>query len=209
MTGFTRPGSVFRVIEKWKNIPGYEGYYQVSDQGQIRSLDRVVKGGPWGTQTVKGQVIATTTRTDGYAAVHLRREGKRTKHLVHRFVLEAFVGPCPEGAEARHLNDVKGDPRLENLEWGTRSENNLDRTRNGINHYRNRKECPRGHPLEGDNLMPSQLKNGHRSCLACSRAISVFKLYPDLKPHIQVIGDIHYRNIIGPKRRLSRSDYPL
>lgn len=198
------------MTETWKDIPGWEGFYQVSDQGRIRSLDRMVQG-KWGLQRVRGQLMSTVIRNDGYITVHLRREGKRTNHLVHRFVLEAFVGPCPEGMEARHLNDVKTDARLENLEWGTRSENNFDRGRNKIDYYSKRAACKRGHDLVEDNLVPNQktTRNGVKTCYACAKAHSTLKVKPnaDLKPFFQEVADIHYQNLVGEKKRMYRADF--
>lgn len=60
-------------------------------------------------------------------AVSLHKKGKQVFCLVHRLVLEAFVGPCPKGMECRHLNGDSGDNRLENLRWGTPRENAADR----------------------------------------------------------------------------------
>jgi hypothetical protein len=63
----------------------------------------------------------------GYYALKMRRDGKTLNAMVHRLVLETFVGPCPIGQEARHLNAIKTDNRLENLVWGTRSDNEKDK----------------------------------------------------------------------------------
>lgn len=89
--------------------------------------------------------------------------GKRTEKFVHHVVLETFVGPRPEGMEARHLNGNHSDNRLRNLAWGTRAQNGQDK----IEHSPNCKKC--GRPLEGRNLM--MVKNGRpnraRKCRAC------------------------------------------
>jgi len=67
----------------------------------------------------------------GYPRVTLRKNGRYNVRKIHRLVLEYFVGPCSEGMQCRHLNDIKTDYRIENLRWGTQSENQQDSIRNG------------------------------------------------------------------------------
>lgn len=192
--------------EQWKDIKGYEGYYQVSDQGRVRGLDRTVPGGRWGTQFVKGGIISQVVRRDGYPTVHLRKDGKRIKHLVHRLVLEAFCGKRPEGMEARHLNDDKMDARLKNLEWGTRSENNLDRTKNKIGYYASREACRKGHEFVDANLVPNQLKLSRgpvKTCYACQKAHNTIKVHPSLSEKFQEVSDIHFENLVGERKRMT------
>jgi hypothetical protein len=106
--------------EEWKDIPGFPGY-QASTLGRTRSPRKILKPSP-------------TSR--GYLSVVLYRDGKQNSRLVSRLVLEAFVGPCPPGCEARHvLTNDKADNRLANLAWGTRRENAADRVRHGTVMY--------------------------------------------------------------------------
>jgi hypothetical protein len=70
---------------------------------------------------------------NGYRHVNLRRDGKSTAYGVHRLVLLSFVGPCPDGMQCRHANGDKADNRLENLCWGSATENAADRVRHGTN----------------------------------------------------------------------------
>lgn len=118
--------------ERWLPISGYEGDYEVSDRGRVRSflaskprvpLPRLLRLGETGRRRKGDQ--------KRYLIVRLWRGGKSRTHYVHRLVLTAFVGPCPEGAECRHLNGDRHDNRLENLCWGTRQENYEDRLRHG------------------------------------------------------------------------------
>lgn len=95
------------------------------------------------------------------------RDGQTTG--VHRLVLEAFVGPCPEGMEALHGNAIRNDNRLCNLRWDTKSENSQDRVRHGHHHLANRDRCAYGHLLVEANFAPSRPKRG-RECLACYTA---------------------------------------
>ena len=114
----------------WREIPGWEGWYEISDTGQVRSMDRRVPD-RWGTDRFyHSRPKKLTIDPNGRPRVKLNRPGKHDLRFVHHLVLEAFVGPCPDGQECRHLNDVKTDNRLENLAWGTREENCKDLVRN-------------------------------------------------------------------------------
>jgi hypothetical protein len=116
---------------KWKPVVGWEGLYEVSDQGGIRSLTRtgITK---FGVREYKGaDVHAFLHKSTGYLAVNLTRRGVRTQQLVHMLVLAAFIGPRPKGGQTRHLNGQRSDNRLENLAWGTALENAQDKRAHG------------------------------------------------------------------------------
>lgn len=120
--------------EEWRPVVGWEGLYEVSNLGRVRGVDRRVPAPAQGsTRFVRGCVLRQVgTRSDGYMQVGLRRGGKLgSSYLVHRLVLEAFVGARPDGMECRHLNGVATDNRLVNLAWGTPLENARDRVRHG------------------------------------------------------------------------------
>jgi NUMOD4 motif len=116
--------------ERWLPVVGYEGLYEVSDLGRIRSLDRIVitQRGPW---RYKGKTLEPHISNRGYPEVSLCRAGEQVHRLVHLLVLSAHVGPCPPGQEARHGPAGKLDASKANLCWGTRSQNIRDRTRDG------------------------------------------------------------------------------
>lgn len=116
--------------EVWKDIPGYEGSYQASTQGRIRSVDHQVPGrchytGEMFTRTVKGRILkpGKFCKT-GHLSVVLGR-GTAGKP-VHQLIMLTFVGPCPNGQEVLHNNGDPADNRLSNLRYGTRTENILD-----------------------------------------------------------------------------------
>ena len=120
------------------NIPGFQGYGVRSD-GTVWSCRIAKRGRPGAIGNHWQQLKPHIDR--GYAQVALRRNGKLRSYRVHRLVLEAFVGPCPDGQECRHKNGVSTDNRLENLCWGTPKDNRADARRQG------RLSCGERHPI--------------------------------------------------------------
>ena len=121
------------MTEQWRTIPGYEGSYEVSDQGRVRSVDRVVhcaasKHHPNGRiRRFPGRLLKGDRDKDGYIHVLLHCAPSKERKAVHQLVLEAFVGPCPPGQECRHLDGKRARNALDNLCWGTPAENGQDR----------------------------------------------------------------------------------
>jgi hypothetical protein len=114
--------------EIWKPIPGFVDSYEVSNLGMVRSLDRVVEClNRWGSisrKHLKGRILKPATNEGRHLFVSL---GRGNQEFIHRLVLSAFVRPCGEGEECRHLDGNPANNRLENLAWGTRLENMADR----------------------------------------------------------------------------------
>lgn len=126
-----------QVTERWLDIPGYEGRYQVSDEGRVRSLDRTItqknRHGGETTRVYPGRVLEGWANAKGYLCVGLSLPGERPNTAyVHHLVVLAFVGPRPavDGEEIRHLDDNKSNCRLTNLLYGTSSQNTSDWHRN-------------------------------------------------------------------------------
>lgn len=94
--------------ESWKQIKSFPAY-EVSDQGRVRRTGR--------------GIMKTHSNEKGYLRVVLSEAGRQKSFMVHRLVLEAFVGPQPVGLECDHINEIKSDARLVNLRWLSRSEN--------------------------------------------------------------------------------------
>lgn len=115
--------------EIWQDIEGYEGY-QVSNLGGVRSLDRMVKHPKGGLKTVKGKILKQFITKKGYKRVHLAKDGVMKTFFVHRLVYEAFCGEIPDGYEVNHINEVKTDNSLENLNLMTSKDNCNFGTRN-------------------------------------------------------------------------------
>lgn len=153
--------------ERWLPVPGYEGFYDASDLGRIRSLDRMVRTNGGAMRLSPGQVLAGGTYKDGHKHVTLCREGKRRTFTIHGVIMLTFVGPRPEGLEIRHLNGIPDDNRVVNLAYGTALENAEDRDdRHGRNFQSNKTHCPFNHKYTPENtyVVPT---TGVRQCKAC------------------------------------------
>jgi hypothetical protein len=113
--------------EIWKAVVGYEGLYEVSSLGRVRSLTRIDgQGRNW-----PGRMMTIQVRGDGYPLLRLSNGVVGKSWLVHTLVLTAFKGRRPRRAEARHLDGVRANFRARNLGWGTVKENATDRIVHG------------------------------------------------------------------------------
>lgn len=153
--------------ERWLPVVGYEGLYEVSDHGQVRSLDRIVRRGVRGVSRRAGQMLKPNVLTYGHRQVSLYRGGVRRLRQVHNLVLEAFVGPRPEGLLGLHWDDDPANNHISNLRWGTPRDNTLDMIRNGNHPGLNKTRCKRGHRYTAETTYIN--KRGQRSCRACRR----------------------------------------
>ena len=148
--------------EQWRAVPGYEGSYEVSDHGSVRSLNRVTHDG----KHLHGQAIRPYRMPTGHIRVALGKFGKKKTLKVHRLVLLAFIGPAETGMECLHIDGNPSNNYVENLQWGTKSENVKDQIRHGV-HVEARKEaCPQGHPYNAENTY-RRSKSNYRQCRTC------------------------------------------
>jgi len=115
-------------------VVGYESTYAVSDAGRVKRVESVVWNCKGYYLTRKERVLKPGNDRDGYQLVGLCQDGQRSTRKVHRLVLEAFVGPCPDGHQTRHLNGDKQDNSLGNLAWGTAAEQMADIEAHGNRH---------------------------------------------------------------------------
>lgn len=176
----------------WKFIPGYEGIYQASNEGEIRSVDRVTAKNAFKKGAIKKQNINSQT---GYPMVSLWKNGVERRDTVHVLILETFKGPRPKGYYGCHNYGDKLNNTVDNLRWDTPTSNNLDRIKHGNDPARSRTHCPRGHKLEEPNLVASKKRIGIRECQACSYAQS--KIYTSRKAgSIQEVSDNRYEQLI-------------
>jgi hypothetical protein len=182
--------------EIWKPVVGWEGFYEVSNMGRVRGLNRVVfctgKDGNLHERHEK-QRLKSKRLVRGYELVSLGKNGKQYSYQVHRLVLFAFVSPCPKGMQACHNDGIRTNNHLNNLRWDTPKNNHQDRIRHGTmisgnNHYRTK--------LSDEDLeyiwrvyTPKHKEYG---------AIPLSKKYGVHWKHLEKVGRL--------KRRLSRSD---
>lgn len=155
--------------EVWRAVPGWEGVYEASSFGRIRSLGRIVQRAGRDMR-VREKILAPNVHHSGYLRVNLSHGGRRSEQLVHWIIASTFHGPRPDGLEIRHLDGDPANNRFDNLRYGTSTENKADISRHGTNAKRNRTHCPLGHALAGLNLVAAEARRGHRKCRACNAA---------------------------------------
>lgn len=172
------------------NLQRVDGFpYAVTDTGLVYSLPRVVvrtNGRPY---TVVKRKLTPTWNGD-HLQVRLKVDGNTFVRFVHHLVLEAFVGPRPEGMRGLHRDDNPFNNSVGNLYWGTAQDNAFDRVRNGNDHNARKARCKRGHLLLGDNLAPWA---GNRCCVSCNRALGLARYRGCLdEAYIQRLSDEKY-----------------
>jgi hypothetical protein len=123
--------------ENWKDIEGFEGYYQVSDFGNVRSLDREFIGTTGIRQVVKGKMMSYRSDKDGYNRALLSKNRVQKTIGVHRLVASAFISNPENKPEVDHIDASPQNNHVSNLRWVVSSENKL----NPITRKRNSNAC--------------------------------------------------------------------
>ena len=185
------------MVEKWLPVVGFDGFYEVSSHGRVRSVERTVIRSNGRSHHVAARVRALKTDPKGYRHVTLVRDNKMYSRTVHGLVLEAFIGPRPLRALACHWDRNPSNNHVENLRWGTDSDNQQDSLRHGTHAMTNRTNCKRGHPLAEPNLAPN--KAGRRVCLACRREAT--NAFDQSRPFDPQRADARYADVIAGRRR--------
>lgn len=164
-----RAENVFSLgMEKWLPVPGYENFYEVSDIGTVRSLDRELRNrcGPY-TRLGRRLKMPIDRSRGLYRYVGLTRNGSGRTRRVHQLVCVAFHGEPEPGQEVRHQDGDSLNNCAENLCWGTRVENSLDMIRHGTHQNSRKTHCKYGHEFTEANTR--MRPTGGRSCRSCDR----------------------------------------
>lgn len=143
--------------EVWLPVLGYEERYLVSNLGRVHSRQKILTP----IRQHRGHLMVNLYNPQRR---HLRK--KFDGVFIHRLVLEAFVCPRPEGLVCRHLDGDPTNNHVENLQWGTMSENGHDMVKHGRCWQSQKTECPSGHPYTPEN---TRELNGRRYCRTCGR----------------------------------------
>lgn len=123
--------------EVWKDIKGYEGWYQVSNLGQVKRLKKVHFNHGKENIVEREHILTPTTDKNGYLVVILSNKGENRKHVkVHRLVAEAFIENTENKPQVDHINRIRNDNRVENLRWVTNSENQYNSTHTTLLKYK-------------------------------------------------------------------------
>lgn len=154
---------------RWRPVVGYEGLYEVSDDGRIKSLARTTTGRNGTPRQLPEKILqGSTTSSNRYPSVRLTRaRGESEGRLIHHLVLEAFVGPRPEGMQGLHRDDDRNNNSLSNLYWGTFEDNARDKNLNGRNGNANKTHCIHGHEYTPENTIINC--KGRRECATCKK----------------------------------------
>lgn len=110
-------------VEEWRDVVGYEGIYQVSNLGHIKSLDRMVNSSYGSKMVIKGRMISPIDNGKGYKCVSLCKDGKIRRTYIHHIVAQAFIANPDGYSEVNHKDEDKSNNRVDNLEWCTRRYN--------------------------------------------------------------------------------------
>jgi hypothetical protein len=158
---------------QWRPIVGWEGRYEVSNDGLVRTVGWMKHYSDGRRSYWRGPSYRKLVpRRDGYFEVILFAKPRRERALVHVLVLEAFVGPRPFGYVTRHLNGIRSDNRVTNLAWGTTSENSQDMLTHGTHNHARKTHCKHGHEFSPENTFmlrrPNRRKD-ERMCRECHR----------------------------------------
>mgnify|MGYP000922967784 FL=1 len=110
-------------MEEWKDICGYEGAYKVSTHGNVMSLDRIISYSSGHTQKIIGRILRLSKDKDGYLQIALSKNNTKRTHKAHRLVASAFIKNTENKQSINHIDGIKDNNSVDNLEWATPKEN--------------------------------------------------------------------------------------
>lgn len=158
-------------MEEWKDIAGYEGYYEVSSYGNVRSKDRYIYPKNANKPVFRAaKTMAQNLNSDGYPTVHLSRDGKSTRISVHILVAKAFVEGYKDGLEVDHIDFDRNNNRADNLRWVTHSENVARTYENGRGYVQKCDISGKNNPNYGNHKLSEIYRNNKEYAIEkCSR----------------------------------------
>ena len=166
--------------EIWKDIKGYEGYYQISNMGRVKSVARNIHGGRFNCDRwFPEKILKLGLRPNGYLKVCLNKNNDRRDFSIHRLVANAFIENTDNLPQVNHRNGIKTDNIPDNMEWCTQSQNMLHAYSIGL---QKPNYSPRPH-LRGENNPSSKLTN--------EIATTIRKRYADEKITYNKLGEIY------------------
>jgi hypothetical protein len=125
---------------KFITIKDWENFYQISNDGLAKSLERIIMRGNGAVKPVKERILKPRHDLQGYFQVDLHKDGKKKTYYIHTLVCTAFHGECPEGMQCLHKDNNKWNNHESNLHWGTPKENCFDKIANGTT--QRGEQCP-------------------------------------------------------------------
>lgn len=126
------------MIEQWREVRGFEGFYAVSNMGRVKSIHRTICRDGGKPRTLPDRFMTGAVKSNGYVHVSLRKPGqKQIKRHIHRLVAEAFLKRAPH-QEVNHIDGNKLNNSVSNLEWCTRAENMAHAWNSGLTPFQRR-----------------------------------------------------------------------
>lgn len=156
--------------EEWRDVPGFEGYYQASNFGKVRSLDRVVTYGNGKKYSKHGRELRPATKKNGYLQVMLNVQGVTTSWTMHKLIAYTFLGPRPPGMQVCHYDGDPQNNHVGNLRYDTPKANSQDLLRHGRNREMQKTHCKWGHEFTSENTAVRtrrQRPGPRRMCRTC------------------------------------------
>ena len=200
MTDQTIPADKVRELadkEVWRQIPGFEGFYEVSSLGRVKSVTRTIDRVDGSGLPLRERILCIFVDTEGRERVNLFKSGRKKGFFVHTLVAMAFYGERPDGTECCHWDGNPRNNRVENLRWASHADNMRDLIRHGTHHNTVKNRCKRGHKLELPNLDQSKLAKGRRQCAACLYGHRWMYEHPNESRTFEEIANEKYESIMG------------
>jgi len=152
-------------MEIWKPIPNYEGSYEVSSEGRVRSIDKLVKTGIRHSETRlrKGRTLKPNLKRNGYLTIDLSKDNKVKTTTIHRIVAKVFIDNPENLPQVNHKDGIKSDNRVSNLEWCDNSYNQQHRY-DKLGHIGNRKKvlCIQTNQVHGSSKQAAEWLNANK-----------------------------------------------